>query len=104
MFKVDKNDNITPCCDDNDAKPMTMTIQAVQQQVNAILFGCILLLLLSKNLPTNKPNTGMIDSPFLRFLTIPYLYYPVLQLSTQRLMTTILICFIYGIKAILHVL
>ena len=40
MFKVDKNDNITPC-DDNDAKPMTMTIQAVQQQVNAILFGYI---------------------------------------------------------------
>lgn len=39
-FKVDNNDNITPC-DDNDAKPMTMTIQAVQQQVNAILFGCI---------------------------------------------------------------
>ena len=103
MFKVDNNDNITPC-DDNDAKPMTMTIQAVQQQVNAILFGCILLLLLSKNLPTNKPNTSMIDSFFLRILTISYLHYPFLQLSTQRPMTMILICFINGIKAILHVL
>lgn len=103
MFKVDNNDNITPC-DDNDAKPMTMTIQAVQRQVNAILFGYITATSL-KEFTNQQTNHSMIDSYFfLRILTISYLYYPFLQLSTQRPMTMILICFIHGIKAIIHVL